>query len=546
MNTTRWKTLAIAAIVGAFFGWESAAWGPEAQRTISSTSIQMLRRTFSDAFRAGDIKFDADVVRGARDGVEAMRDVDADITVEQAMSVVSDQIRLLRATENYSRSSYFAYRMGALGSVVADLMVPYGIATTDRERALRERIRSDLDDNVTQFRYSARREGRLPINDARDYFRRHRAFQDNARQIIANDYATGLGFSGYLGNAASSYFQAAVDAVADAWFTVFRPQDPLAGETPTRAQIAWYLADEIEYLLVERGNVRQAERTYRHFARVNPGIHAAYEQVGDAFYAIESYDRAVREWENALDATGPERRRVVEKLARHYRDIGRQALGRAEVEPAAIDQALAEAERAFRNVLRYDQTDGEAAEMLTQAHTMIREREEQRQTVTRIMAGAESVLEQARSSVEEGDFGRAFGAFHQARNLLESVDEDFPEQYEAARNQLREINVAVRRTVNRILDRAHDTLADADRAREGQQFAEAIELYQQVPSILATIPEEEDAAFIDQKQDLISEADESLAQAQSEYERWQQQQEEAEEAAPPAEQEQPAPGDFFS
>ncbi len=527
MKRQMWKAGVAAMALGAFVAWEAVAWGPEAQRAMTNQAIQMIRRAHNDAFRADNTYYGRDVLLGAAAGTAALRDAGTFMTDAEAIRIVEEEIMLLRAAMEYGKGSYFAYRMGALSSLVSDLMLPFGVPSNQAEAELHEAIVTDLEDNLRRLVYRRAQGGPQVVHNAEEYFREQRAFRDNARQIIRAEYQRGDGFAGYVGNAANQYFSTGINAVVDVWHTVLRQQDPMTSAPPRRSDLAWYFVYEIEYHLLARSSQRHAERAYTNFEVVNPNLLAAHEAIGDAFYAFGAQERAVREWERALNATGGERRRVVEKLSRHYLDNGRDALAQAQTATEGRDAALSEAEQAFRRALEYDRLSDEAEELLTETNALIREREEQRRMVTSIMSGGESVFQQARQSAQQGDFGTAFAAYYRSRDLFESVDDAFPEQYQTAQNRLRTINTEVRRTVNQILDAAFDTLAEADRAVENNNFNQARQLYQQVNNIVDAIPEDVDDPEIEE---VLSEAQSGYNQVDAAEQQWEQQQEQLQQA----------------
>ncbi|MFO7776017.1 MAG: hypothetical protein R6W89_09490 [Candidatus Hydrogenedentota bacterium] len=493
----------------------------------------MTRRAHSEAFRAASQTeryrpeaqtYDGDVVRGAHAGLDALRDISRPISEERAIAEVERQIHLLRAATDDGTGSYFAYRMGALGSLVADLMFPYGFPRTEAEQELAQQINQDIEDQLREFSFQARRTGRIAIDIPTAYFRHQRAFHRQAMQVIASDYRQNRGYQGYLSNAAPRLFSSSIRAVADAWHTVFRPQAPLEGQPASGEQLAWYYTDEIDYVLNVRGDRRAADLAYRKFEQANPGLYAPYEEIGDAFYEYGDHERAVREWEYALNLDGEDRRRVAQKLADHFMDMGLDALATAEREPEQREEALDEAQQAFRNVLRYDPRDEEAPELMGEVNTMIQERQEQRRMVAEIMSGAESVLQEARSNVDAGDYGAAFSAFFRARELYESVEDDFPDYYEQAQDRLSEIEVAVRRAVESLLDEAYEAKANGDEALENQNFDAARDQYRQAQNLAQEIPAEEDEAFAEDQQELQDEVSTALDEVDTEEQQWEQQQ----------------------
>ena len=172
--------------------------------------------------------------------------------------------------------------------------------------------------------------------------------------MIVDDYARGKGYDGFLKAGGNTLFARAIQSVADVWFTVLRIEGDPSQKAPSPTVVAWYLVDEMRYLLMEKDNLRQAIVTYGNFEKVNPGITDAYEKVGDLLYASgsdEAQGRAIREWERAYDSSGSDRRRIGKKLADHYVRVGEKYLEKASKPTATTDNELTSGLNAFNRAL---------------------------------------------------------------------------------------------------------------------------------------------------------------------------------------------------
>src|SRR5690606_4886743 len=118
----------------------------------------------------------------------------------------------------------------------------------------------------------------------------------------------GRGYDGYLRNAAPKFFGNSIQAAADVWATILQPGRPAVNRTPSAEAMTAYVVDEMDYLLNTKNNPPEAIEKYPILQKVNPGLAAAYERVGDLYhnYGAEHQDaemleRAVNEWQLAMD-----------------------------------------------------------------------------------------------------------------------------------------------------------------------------------------------------------------------------------------------------
>ncbi|NIA15501.1 MAG: hypothetical protein GWP08_15665 [Nitrospiraceae bacterium] len=497
---------------------DAAAWGPRAQRAITGTSIQVVRRTYADAYKTYDFNYEEDVFYGAEVGPEFLNAGRPFASDADAIAAVENEIRLLRTARKYRYGSYFSFRMGVLGSLVADIMLPFALDGAPQTQKLRRDIESDIDAHVAGYRFESDQADRQRIRVARDYFKLRREFHNDAKRMIADDYRRGRGYDGYLKQAGQAFFVRSVDAVSDAWSTVLQVADDAGVVDPSPDVLAWYFVDEIRYLLEEKANFYQAEKTYAFFEHTASDLPDAYEKVGDLFYAfntVESRQRAVREWRIANNADSVNRQRVGNKLAAHYIAVGEAALAKAAL-PGASDDDLPNALNAFSQALSFDQSNQTAAARIEETNVAIARRQEHHAMQVNILASAESTMEQAERQRLAGDFGNALATYDQAASLLEGIDNTFKDQEKAAENNKRAIKKHKTDIINDVLDAAGDAIDAGDRARDNREYEAAIQTYGRVPAILSVIPADESTALGKDKQEYIETAQNKIEEAKQE------------------------------
>lgn len=509
------KLLVLSALLWAVAAPEAPAWGPRAQRSIAYMALQVIQKEHPDLLR----EYEADLLRGSEEGYAAIADAVPLNSDAESVVAVGSQIQLLRKTRDYGVGSYFAYRMGVLATLTADVLLPYGFAWTPQEQALRDRIAQDIDARLDSFRYEGSSRRRTYVRNVQAFFAERRTFFRENKTLVADDYASGKGYDGFLSGAAPAYFQKAIDAVADIWFTVLRTEADPSDQDVSRPLLTWYLVREIEYLLQVKKNLVQTDVTYANFERTNPGIMEAYETVADLYYAFgtdPAIERAVREWRVAHGLGGPNRDRVGRKLASHYLSVGRRYL-EAGVKPRARETDLPNALQAFQDALYFDRGNKDAAAGVQATNKAIEERRELYDMYMEIIANAERVREEASRAFTEGDYGTAITTYRKAVSLFESVGDDFEKQAITAKEGASGVKKEIAKVVQTIIDKATEAIDAGDRAREDRKYDEAIRLYAQVDIVLSEIPaDEQSAELVEDKNELLAMAQEKTVQAKRE------------------------------
>ncbi len=524
-------TLAVGLIAA-----DAMAWGPRAKRSISGMALQVIKKDFPNVFRPSGVtgpNFEEDLLRGANDGyaiLGAEIPLNNDAEVVQA---IANQIQLLRDVRKAGPSSYFAYRMGVLAALTADVTLPFGFAWSADDQAIQAKVNEDTEMRLDGFGYAPHQEHRIFLRDPREYFAKARMFYAEDKKIILEDYTRGQGYDGFLAQGGKAYFGRAVEAVSDVWYSVLRPEEEPGQVPATQRTLAWYYVDEIKYLLQAKHNLTQAEKSYEHFVDAGQGLPAAYDAIGDLYYAFGTPDtalRGVREWKNAFDMPGAERDAIAKKLASHYMKEG-QAFLESSSKPGAKDTDLPNALNAFEQAFEYNRTSKEISDLIEKTHVAITERNERFVLTTNIIATGEKIQAEAEKARLGGDRGLAIKTFRQAIVILDGVGNEFKEQEKTAKEGIRKLKKSINDTINEILDQASDAISEGEKAKDAHDYAAAIASYQKVPTIVSVIPEDENPQLTEQKQEVTSLAEKKIEEAKADKIRYDNAQKEAAEAA---------------
>lgn len=515
---------------------DAAAWGDRSQQSISLMAMQVVKDQFPNAFRAGSTSYEKDCLRGAAAGVAALGGKVPLGSDAEAVQAVGTEIQLLHEIADYGTGSYFAYRMGVLSALVANVMTPYGLSFGPEDEAVQSQMFADVDKHLNGYDYSAAKSYRERITDPLSYFRKKRPFYHDDFRIIGEDYRRGRGYDGFLKEGGPAYFVRCVEAVSDAWTTVYSSatSPPLA--TASRRMQTWYFVDEINYLLIEKKNFQAAERAYENFHKVVQNDPEAYEVIGDSFTAYggeDGIERGVREWQNAHAMAGQNRNDVAQKLNRHYLAVGNALLDKAG-RPGAEDNDLPSALRAFESALEFDRRSQDAADLIQRTHVLINERNARHDTALKILASADTLRTQADGLASGDDFGGAIKTYRQSMSFYGSVGDEFKEEARKGKDGVRNVKSAINSTISKILSRGSDAIDVGEKAEEEKRFEDAIGSYSKVEGIVAAIPDENitgNKQHATQKADMIELAKQKIEEAKRAKLRYEEQQRQAAEAA---------------
>lgn len=492
------------------------AWGPTARRAIVGTAIQVIEKGYRNPFKSIDVDYERDVLLGMQHGGQVLgKDLPLG-TEREIINAIGTEIQLLREVRKTAAGSYFAYRMGVLAALVSDVMFPLRFANDPATVKLREQVEKDIDAHLKSYPFGSRGEPLEYIRAPLSYFTNNRLGHNDARKLIRADYDRGQGYNGYLSGAGKALLESTIKAVADAWYTVLRTEGDASDVRPSAKSLTYYYADHIDYLIRVKRNMREAERIYKEFVKVNPGMLDAYERVGDSFYALgtpEGRERGVQEWIAALEFNGPERNRIKRKLSRHFMEEGNAYLAAA-AKPKAPADALPNALDSFRKALEYDRSSTEAVNKINQTQVAIAEREERLSVDIQLVSQGENVMEQADKANASEQYGDAIAKYELAITTLSQVSDEFDEQHHAAEEGIALSKQAIGTIINKVLEQAEDRIDQGDSLVDTKQFDQAMEVYRTIAPLLETIPENAPAGALQHKDSLVVQAEEKVREAE--------------------------------
>lgn len=500
------------------------AWGPRAQRTITGMAIQVIQGKFPGTFRPGDANYERDVLKGAEAGWRSLDASNMVRSTDDAIQLVAAQIQLLSKARTYGSGSYFAYRLGVLSSLVADIMLPYGLAWTPEQEAMQAQVRADIEKHLNAYKYASHNTRRVDVANAREYFQQRLTFRNDNIILIEDDYRRGRGYSGLLKESSQQNFVDAVDAVADVWYTILEAgtTKPASAMSANDDMLANYFVDEIAYQLMDKRNFHQAGAVYENLAALNSTNPAIYEEVGDLYYAFEtrqSAERSIREWRIAYELGGANRDAVARKISDHFLREGREYLELAD-EKGKGETELPSALAAFKQALQYNWTSEAAADLIKDTNKRIAERNERREMTVSIIAKADQIREESDNLVTAGNFGNAIPNYRKAAEILNAVDDEFTDQNEIAQQMKQAINKSISTAISNVQSLASDAIEEGERLEEQHKYDEAQKAYARVASLVSVIPDDHTNTTTQDKRDIIALAERKLSEVATNKQRW--------------------------
>ena len=207
MRSTSSKTVTVLLAVA--LAMPAAAWGPRTELTIVNTAMKLYSKEQNVPLnrRAKDVQ------RGAAVSAETLGALYVTLAVGP-VHAIETEMALLQSVYGNNLDPYFAYRLGTLGKLVAELTAPMRGA----DPIYRERYYADVDRNISNgvnLQSSKRR-----LVESSLYFNDRQAEARNNDTLIVEDYRSGSGFNGLAQSLLEDDAGRSIRAVADVWHTI--------------------------------------------------------------------------------------------------------------------------------------------------------------------------------------------------------------------------------------------------------------------------------------------------------------------------------------
>ncbi len=441
--------------------FSAAAWAPQTRAAMVNTAIHLVSRNANLPLRdlAEDVRAGALIPQELQNSLYPGYEADPVSAIEVEMQLLS------AAGGRIDR--YYAYRLGALGRLVADYVAPM----RGGDPVYRNLYYADVDKHIggIALELTAPR-----MVEPSAYFpERVRAAAANDT-LIGRDYASGLGFSGVAAGLLAKDAMRAASAVVDVWHTVIASKALAA--SISEQQLQAYVLGAYQYY-IDSGNIAELNPAAKRLDTLTPPTADMRTRLGDLLMAGGATESAIQAYQEALRLE-PGRPDATEKIAAYYAKKGQDQLGEAR-----LDDALS----SFEKALEANPGQIEAETGRIQTVRGIEEREARLSADRAIMDQAANYEELAEAEATDGKYAEAIALLRQASSEYERVSPESVSEYQQSRDAINEIGVRVRDLKEGIVSNAQlyggrgfelDRGADAVKATKGMD-AQALEAYLQ-------------------------------------------------------------------
>jgi tetratricopeptide (TPR) repeat protein len=455
------------------------AWGPRAREGIAHTSIRVVSPMLGAVLR----EYEDEIIAGATVSEQKLLERFPHYGFEDPILAVDAEIDLLRAAKVSGFSPYLAYRLGVLGQLVAAMNQPFfAVPGSKSDRRLKERYEADAESFASGIPYeSANREY---VVDVRSYFDQRREYLKDAEALIASDYKSGAGFTGYAKRSLNVIFSNAVNAVADVWYTVLG-EAPVPTRAPVRVvSLRDYYVDAIGFYL-QRDKDERAGAQLELLENTGTLDADTLKKVADKYFGNARYDRAISMYRTVLEKD-PRRADVRKRISDYFFSEGLALLEQ---------RKYGEAEQAFDQVLQTDVGRGDAREKKLEAAKLLAERQDRLAVAKQRVEDAERKAESAARAEAQRKFAEAVALYRQANSMYVQVSTEFEEEFLAAEEASRRIEAKIQRLKDQLVEEVRALQYEAVRGHALELIEDASE--RNVRSLATRLVQDEHAGEVE-------------------------------------------------
>lgn len=393
----RWiSVVTVGAMACPAFGW-----GPETQRSVVFSAGHVFSRSSSIPL----VNLIDYVHEGAGISDSEDRVLFLEFGVDPVRSIQREMF-LLQGVKSNRVDPYFAYRMGALGKKIVELVAPM----RDGNAPVRERYYADVEEQIGRVRLQLSTRN---LVEPQLYFARLlRQAKENDSAIVV-DYRSGLGIDGIAGKLLTKDASRAVDAVVDVWYTIFRSQ--VNSVDISKTDMRKYMLSAIDFYL-KNSNIAEVNDVYVRAKAKRVLTPNMKRIIGDLYYDNGYFDEALMVYGELL-AENPGLREVSKRIAEYHVSVGEEALA---------NQNLEDARDAFALAVRSDVLHPEAQRKLVLTNRAIEKRQDRFAHQQELIELAQRSEMDAEDSEMRRDYARSIQYLRASERNYNEVTGEFP------------------------------------------------------------------------------------------------------------------------
>ncbi|MGI6461893.1 MAG: tetratricopeptide repeat protein [Candidatus Hydrogenedentales bacterium] len=433
----------------------ASAWGPQSQIAIVTTAGRMLSKEGAVPLS----KMEKEIQQGASLTSGELGLLMSNADLQPARSIFTEML-LLQAVRESGVDPYFAFRLGALGKVVAGVTAPMQAA----DPVHRKMYYDDIDQRIsdTGLTLQARQ-----MVDSMEYFTRINRELEERQNMLLTDYRSGLGFDGVAKSTYGQDLSRSINAVGDVWYTVLQRRGVSAGVSHDQKRN--YVLRAMAFY-VDRANLGEINAAHKRLQALDVYTSDVLKEIGDMMYEAGMRERAVEEYLAVLKKE-PERKDVVRRIADYYIDLADEELERERLETARDYYARA---------LEVDPLHPLAESKRLTAERLIRERDARLAQARDAIAKARELEENADVQASTKRYAEAIAQLRQALDFYRGVTNEFVVEKRAAQagvnnvtSRMRELRIGLQESASGLSGAGSsvDTANLAERESENQRAA---------------------------------------------------------------------------
>lgn len=395
------------------------AWGPVARASLTSMGVHILSQDGSIPLK----KLQTYVHQGARLTERERRELFPTFEFD-SVHVIENEMYLLQSLRGERVDPYFAYRLGVLGSLVAQATGPM-VAANPRHAA---RYDADVDREIGGVRVNP--SNRMLVDPAAYFLFARKQAQDSG-VTIEKDYQSGAGFNGFARAVLFQDVGRSVAAIADVWYTIFATD--VAFVNVSRGAMRKYTLGAIQFYL-DHSKIVEAADAYARVQSLHMLTPDLQKDVGDLYFEVGQFERAMEEYRKVLEVQ-PQRHDVMKKVASFYEQGGDKALEEGRLE---------DARDAFAQALLSDPLHPRAQRRLQESESRIIARDERHLAARMGNANGQELEAQAEEAVLRKNYAQAIVYLKEGEKEYAAVGAEFPKQAQSARIGLRSTRIRIR------------------------------------------------------------------------------------------------------
>lgn len=390
-------------------------WGTTSRSAIVTTAAHVVSRDLT--LRLTD--FDRYVQEGATLTDEELLELHPNAELNPVRTI-EEEIYLLQAVRADRIDPYFAFRLGALGHLVADAVAPMSSAAPE----YRARYFKDAERYIQSVEMNTAGRRIIDATYFPEQMRRATAKDDT----IEVDYRSGEGFEALALASLSADASRAVNAVADTFYTIVVA--PVSRLNVSQTDMREYALDALEYYL-RRGKLLEADSAVSAVLSSGALTPELEEQIADVYFEAEHFDKAMEHYQSVLEAD-PTQRDVAARVSTYYEGLG---------DVAAERNFLEDARDAYERAASADRLNEAAQRKLYMAERDIEARDARLESARAAIELAQDYQTKAEKAKLAGKFVESLSHLREARAQYATVTDEFPELSREAERGIRMLDL---------------------------------------------------------------------------------------------------------